>query len=199
MRGTWLHLTRLTRSHCNGFVQNCTLDMVKAAWIAFLRSGVVKNERVKRARDDIHHALNAASQSVAFLKDGFAAALGRDIGLEKLCAKTALRSIPNQRVAADDLKRRTFTDEEMQAMFEVVQDDARWSLLLRLLREIGLRLSCLCHLKYKMLLDETHMPRHACRVPEKARTWRTFVTSTPMKQAINRYAETLRDVLARRR
>ena len=64
---------------------------------------------------------------------------------------------------------------------------------MRLLREIGLRASALCHLKYGMLIDETHTPRHVCRVPEKGRTWRSFVTSLPLKQAIKRYAEELRD------
>ena len=34
-----------------------------------------------------------------------------------------------------------------------------------------------------------------CRVPEKGKTWRSFVTSTPLKQAIARYAKTLRQVV----
>ena len=174
------------------FIEHCTRDSVVAAAKALLESRQAKNEFVKTTRP-IHHAAGCASHLVSFLKVGFSAALGRDIGLDTLTAKILLRGVANLRAEASGEARRTYTDEEISKMFDVCDGDHRWSLMLRLLREIGLRVSALCHLKYGMLIDETHTPRHVCRVPEKGRTWRSFVTSLPLKQAIKRYAEDLRD------
>ena len=48
-------------------------------------------------------------------------------------------------------------------------------------------------MKYDMLIDETHTPRHVCRVPEKGGMFRSFVTSLPLKRIIKSYGEELRD------
>lgn len=177
------------------FIENCTLDMAVDACRALLRAKRVMNERVKSCHE-IHHGAGLANYLVRAFKVGIAAVQSCDRGLGALSAKSVLRGAPNERVAADGATRRTFTDDEIQAMFEACKHDARESLLLRLLREIGLRAACLAHLKYFMLIDQTHTPRHVCRVPEKGCKWRSFVTSFPLKQAIKRYCETLRDCVA---
>lgn len=60
-------------------------------------------------------------------------------------------------------------------MFQVCQGSAKWSLILRILREIGLRISAICYLNTTCFLM-TPTPRHVCCVPEKGKTWRSFVT-----------------------
>lgn len=127
--------------------------------------------------------------AVSIYKNGIAALLRSDAGLAKLSGKAILRGIPNLREAADASARRTLTEDECQALLHACEEDARWSLLVRILREIGLRVSSICHMKYWMLLDQTHTPRHVCRVPEKGKTWRSFVTSFRLKQAAKRFSQ----------
>lgn len=107
-----------------------------------------------------------------------------------------MKHIPNKRVAAEGTARRTFTQEEVNAMPKASERDTRHTLLLRLLREVGLRIGCIVNLKYGMLVDNSHTPRHTCRVPEKAKSRRGFVTSTALKQAIKSHVEMMRQEVA---
>ena len=166
--------------------------MVTEVLRAFLAARSVRNECVKSAHEH-HHAKTCAESSVSFYKVGISALLHTDIGLSALSVKSILKGLPNKRIAGDPSIRRTFADDEIQAMCQACQTDAKWILFLRIPSEIGLRISCICNLQYHMLLDSTHTPRVVCRVPEKGRSWRSFVTSLRLKQAIKRYAEGLRD------
>ena len=179
------------------FAQCCDTDMIQKSIKAYLSERLVRPERTRGAKNR-HHARTAANSICCFVKECLAPVLDRNISTETLGARSLLRGLPSQRIEADPSVRRTFTDEEIRAMFEACRDDARWSLILRILREIGLRVSCIGHLKYYMLLDSTHTPRHTCKVPEKGKQWRHFVTSLPLKQAIKRYAETMRDHVTER-
>lgn len=178
------------------FLCNCTMQMATTALRAWLGQMTQRNEIVK-SLEVKHHAQNAACHSVSLLKVAVALAQRKDVDdvLAELKPKQLLRQIPNRRIEADGRTRRTFTTEEIELMYEQVQDDARLSLIFKLLREIGLRITCLCNLRLTMLVDAHFAPRHTCRVPEKAKTWRCFVTSVPLKQAIARYVESIRDKL----
>jgi integrase len=102
-----------------------------------------------------------------------------------------LNLIRNKRIQRDEQPRRTFTDEEVESMFAVV-NCKKGTLILTILYEIGLRASAIEHLKYYMLLTTDHTPRHVCSVPEKGGKRREFVTSRALKAAIKAYADELR-------
>ncbi len=72
-------------------------------------------------------------------------------------------------------------------MYEVASKDPAHTLLLTILREVGLRVTALLHLKFTMLLDANRQPRNVCSVPEKAQTMRQFVPSANLKSKIRDY------------
>ena len=97
----------------------------------------------------------------------------------------------NKRIAADPSKSRTFSDEEINAMFQVVKDNKSHLLMLTIFREIGLRISSMLHLKISMILNEFGDIRNVCKVPEKNQTIREFVVSNNLKSKIKDYIESL--------
>jgi integrase len=171
-------------------LENFTADMVKSCLRALLATMKVHPDRVK-AQCGTHNAKGRAFHLVKYVKTCIAPLCVND--MSSLTAQSLLKGLPSKRIQPEDEIRRTYTDEEISAMFEACESDARWSLILRILREIGLRVSALGHLKYHMLLDAAHTPRHVCKVPEKGGKFRHFITSFPLKQAIKRYAELLHD------
>jgi integrase len=173
------------------FLENCTLAKAETACRELAQQADVYNERVRSSRP-MHHAESALNQYVNLFKFGVAALHGDTSELSRLDAQRILSGIANKRVASEGTERRTFAKGEVDAMLEASKCDTRHTLLLRLLREVGLRIGCLSNLKYGMLLDESHTPRHVCRVPEKNKSWRGFVTSTALKQAIKSHAEMMR-------
>ena len=173
------------------FVENCTQDMVRDAILARLRAQSVRNEKV-RTSQNVHHCSQRVHEVISFYKNGLRGLFRAELDFGPLDAKSFLAQVVNQREPADTSRRRTYSDQEIAALFLVCKDDVRWTLILTILREVGLRVNCVSHLKYYMLLDETHTPRHVCRVPEKAKTWRSFVTSPRLKSATKTYSEYLR-------
>ena len=172
------------------FLNNCTSEMALDAGLALLQNIQVHNEC--ETEYDVHFAQNAASKWVSFVKHGIGSIQPDNESLQNITARQLLRSVPNKRVPAEGTTRRTFNQSELDALLESCKCDTRHTLVIILLREIGLRVSCLANMKYSMLLDDSHTPRHICRVPEKKKTWRSFVTSTALKQAIKNHAEMLR-------
>jgi hypothetical protein len=165
------------------FLENCTLAQAETVCRELALEANTRNERVRSARK-CHHAEVYVQAYVRIFKLGVAALQDDTSELSRLDAVAILSGIVNKRAESESTERRTFTVGEMDAMLEASKCDTRHTLLLRLLREVGLRVACLSNLKYGMLLDESHIPRHVCRVPEKNKSWRSFVTSTALKQAI---------------
>jgi integrase len=105
-----------------------------------------------------------------------------------------LSKIDDQRQLMPDTDvtpRRLYRDAEVDRMLFIVRDKPKSVLILLLLREIGLRVTALGHIKYFMLMTEDHVPRHVCNVPEKGKTSRQFVTSNKLKGAIKVYVDSL--------
>ena len=173
------------------FVENATANLAVEAVRHYVAGIKVNNSRVKTEKV-VHHGLARACDMVRFMKYGLQPSMPIGVDLSCLNAKAIVSTIPNQRVPKQEEVRRTFTDDEVAAMMKVVETDVRWTFILTVLREIGLRVSSICHLKYRMLLDETHMPRHVCRVPEKGCCWRSFITSPKLKATIKAYSDHLR-------
>ena len=95
------------------------------------------------------------------------------------------------RVPAVHGKSRQFSDAEVERMYTSTRHNPWDLLILTILREIGLRISAICHLKYGMLLDEHHIPRQECLVPEKRRSKREFVTSDTLRERLCAYVDTI--------
>ena len=176
-------------------LDTCTFAQAEVVCQEYARRQEVRNDKVK-SQNGGHHAQQQAYWIVNFFKVGVATLQGDASELFRLQATRMLRGVPNKRVSAEGTARRTFTHEEVDAMLQASERDTRHTLLLRLLREVGLRAGCLANLKYGMLVDDCHTPRHVCRVAEKARSWRSFVSSTALKQAIKSHAEMMRQVVA---
>ena len=176
------------------FLETCTHSQAEVACRELALQQKVRNDNVKSQRI-AHHAESEMNSNVNFFKIGVASLQGSTSELLSLSSKRILQSIPNKRVEADGTVRRAFTQEEVEAMLHASEQDTRHILLIRILREVGLRAGCIVNLKYGMMLDDSHTPRHVCTVPEKQKSWRSFVTSTALKQAIKSHAETLRQTL----
>ena len=172
-------------------VHCCSLQLAHAIVKDFLASRQTDNSRVKAARP-IHSCSVDAYKLISLFQQGVQPLVGDRIDFSQLSAKKVLKQTKNERTDDVPDPRRTFTEDEMNRMFAVVESDARWTLMLTLLREIGLRRTALAHIRYKMLVMDTHTPRHACKIPEKGKTWRVFVTSGRLRGRIKAYSDQLR-------
>jgi integrase len=148
-----------------------------------------RNERVRSSRRQ-HHAQGFLENALHFLRStskhwGFGNALFT------IKVANVLRAVPNKRVAADNSKRRTYTDAEVARMQDACLDPVE-SLLIALLSHVALRASALAHLTYDMLVDSSHNPRMECRVPEKGGVMRVFVPSALVTAKIQDIAAHLR-------
>jgi hypothetical protein len=117
------------------FVGNCTLYMIQEGIKAYLIERKVYVERTKSAHKK-HHAKPAADTIVSFVKQCLAPFISKEISLEKLSVRSFLRGLPSRRPAVDPSIRRTFEEDEIRAMFEACKEVARWSLIMRIMREI---------------------------------------------------------------
>lgn len=178
-----------SRGRLRTFLASARQEDLEEAVREWLRGVRLRNDRVK-ARQRVHQASYMAHFALRFLGCG---AMRKRLGLGKFTctAKTLLSGVPNRRVAADPTVRRTFTDEECEAMLRAARDPAE-ALCLTLLREVGLRASALASIKYETLLDEDDMPRKQCSVMEKGNQRRIFLTSEGMRSKIQAVADMLR-------
>ena len=172
------------------FLYNCTLDMMKRFMLDCGKDLNVHNDRVK-STVDTHHARGPLIHIMRFFKY-------KPINSKLLCKDTLssisisnmLTQIENKRVPADPNIRRELTNEEMDRLLEVVKNDPFDNLLVNLLREVALRSGAVTYLKWKDIINEHDQPRHTCKVLEKMRRYREFVTSPNLKKAIVTYIHT---------
>ena len=88
-----------------------------------------------------------------------------------------------------------YTEEEIDAMINVVESDSKDKLLITILREIGLRNSAICNLKFRDIVDDYNCPKHLCRVKEKGNKYREFVTTPNIKKILVTYIHELDKML----
>ena len=173
-------------------------DFLAAASFGELREAIrvslaehkAQNAWVKTASRG-HHALSAAHRALGFVKRDLRSFIGCRNELSNLNTKDVLQDIVNRRVPQDALVRRTFSDSEFESMLTYANNPFE-RLCLLLLREVGLRNGSLQHLRYDMLLDETHEPRHVCTVKEKGNKLRAFVCGPNLRAQIKVCSDVLR-------
>ena len=76
-------------------------------------------------------------------------------------------------------------------MLTVCRDDLLYTVIITILREVGLRIGCITHLMYFMVFEEYQVPREVCWVPEKRGTFREFIPSPGLRQALVQYVQSL--------
>jgi integrase len=168
------------------FTELPEVDLEKLC-VAYIVSRKMQPGRVKSSLA-MHSGQNAAFDMLMFLQKGLKNYL---VVPDTLTIKTLLALVENVREPADSQAKRAFTDEEVDRMLAVNAFHPRNTLIITILREIGLRVQAICSLKYYMLVAEDHQPRHLCRVPEKANTIRDFITGPNLKQKIKLYVDSL--------
>ena len=173
------------------FIDTCTVKKMVDCALQSLADMETHNERVKNTHQG-HHADSKTRLWIMLFK-AMAEISPQCIDLSIVSTNDLICKVANKRVVSSEQGRRTFSNEEVEAMLEVVKHDAQLTLLMTILREVALRQGALMHLTYDRLVDELHTPRHVVTVPEKKLSWRCFVTSPVLKRAIKRYSENIRD------
>lgn len=149
----------------------------------FVTTRKIENEKVKSSLNT-HSAESPVSDLHHFLKCG----LSSFIHYKYFNQADFIHNLTNHRVAANPQKNRTFTDEEIDRMYLLAQNQPDTLLILIFLREIGLRISAIMNLTVGMIYDiNTHCALHICNVPEKGCTYRQFITSDFLKNHIQKY------------
>lgn len=169
------------------FVRECTQDMARDTVLAFMRQQRPRNDFVRSASEG-HSAEGRAGVMLRFMH-ALAPRL-REGATELLNKAKLLRAVPNDRVPADPMVRRTYLPQEEEAMLRTCEGDSKLKLFFLLLSQIGLRINALAHLTFFDLVDEAQLPRKCCTVLEKGRTRRTFVLSSLLRDVVAEYYNT---------
>lgn len=167
------------------FINMCTIDMVEKLILSYGKNASCDNTRVKSAINT-HHAKKNVSNMISLFKTTINDLIQCKVEVRSLNPSMFTTKIENRRIEHDSNVRRTYTDDEITEMLNVVKTDSRLFLLITILREIGLRLGAICNLKYTDII-ENNTPKHICKVLEKGNQYREFVTSTNLKKAIVSY------------
>lgn len=169
------------------FLRHASVEQLRQAICWFLRTCRVRNDRVK-SQHNSHHAASYTAYILRILRL-LQSHIGCDVSL--LTKKSVLAEIPNERTAADVMRRRVYSEAEMDAMRRSTLDPCE-ALLFALLQEVALRSSALGHLRYEDLLTPEHTPRCQCRVVEKGGIVRTFTLSLNVQAKIKSVSDFLR-------
>jgi integrase len=169
------------------FLDELNCDQAHQLIRVYAESRRICNHRVKTPLQQ-HSAASAVQKMYHFVLVGlrpwtkhFACQLNKGV---------ILQTIPNRRLAASGTRNREFTDDEVKAILGVCKHCPRETCLITILREIGLRLSAICHLQYGNVVLDTEI-REVCRVKEKHSTWREFVTGENLQCVLRAHMDAL--------
>jgi site-specific recombinase XerD len=169
------------------FFDNCDVKMVQDCIIEFVKTRDIRNHTVKSANAR-HYAESPVQKMMTHFKGPWRSYIKCGDTIDAVTHAKIICHLPDKRESADSMKRRTYTDDEIDALMDVAEDSCQ-RLIITLLREIGLRNSGLRHIKYHMLVGEGCIPKDICKVPEKAKSYREFVTSMNLKARIKAYVD----------
>jgi integrase len=161
---------------------NATINTLSDIMIDYGNKYEPSNQLVKSTHDR-HHASYVISLFVRLLRDDLKSYLMCADEIHALKRNPILRFIPNKRVSYSG-GRRTFNNQEVQDMIEASKKFPGYELMITLLHEVGLRVGCISTIMYYDLVTIHNHPRHVCRVVEKKRQLREFVTGPNLKQVL---------------
>lgn len=148
----------------------------------------VRNERVK-SQHTKHHAFNYVNNGLFILRT-VSGVKCRD-GLMSLTPTEVLGGIEDKRETLGGEVRRHFTEEEMHRIFDVARDDVQFTLILRILKETGLRIGALTSLYIRDVLHDDGDAKHTTAVLDKGRKLRRMIFGEQLQSDIVDYVNTL--------
>jgi integrase len=173
------------------FLTTCTLENAREYILAYAQAANCDNTRVKNSLEE-HHAKHAVVEILTFFKTSVNHIVPCSDSVHSVTSREIIDQVENQRVVADMSTRRTFLDSEISAILELTSEDSITTLMVTIMREIGLRPGAICNLQYRDIVDDTHQPKHHCSVLEKGKKYRHFVTGPNLKRVIARAVAHLR-------
>jgi len=179
------------------FITTCTYQQVYDIILSYGKVQKCDNTRTKSKAGTHHQSSSGVQTAIWFfkhLKD--ICPCNKEIG--SITNATFLSQIENKSELLNWDQRRTYMQEEVDAMMKVCVDDGnvKDQLLITLLREVALRNSAICNLKLENIVEQSmNTPLHSCKVREKGNKIREFITSNTMKTLIIRYLHEYRDVI----
>ena len=175
-------------------LKNSNKDKIDDILLKYGRSCNHDNTKVKSKNSKHHQALSPITTAIWFLQK-----LGKICKcyeyINTLKCSYILNQVENYSELLDWDKRRVYTKEEIDAMINVVESESKDKLLITILREIGLRNSAICNLKFRDIVDDYNCPKHLCRVKEKGNKYREFVTTPNIKKILVTYIHELDKML----
>jgi integrase len=168
------------------FLASATPETLEQMIVAYGTEYQPNNALVKSTQDR-HHASYVISMFTRLLREDLKPFLLSSGKIDHLVPSKILQDIDNLRVSFDSTQRRVYTDEEVSRMLSVAKTHPPYELIITLFREIGLRVGSISIMKYYDLVDECHKPRHVCKVMEKNKKYRQFLTSHNLKQVLVAY------------
>lgn len=172
------------------FLRNASNEDIYNLVLSYGRDSNYDNAKVKSKIGKHHQARQHINVSIRFLIDLCDICVSH-VYIRGLKTKNFLCMIENKSELLDWDKRRVYNDKEIDDMLEIVKDDIKDKLMITVLREIGLRNSAICNLKFRDIIDIQRYPKHQCRVKEKGNVYREFITSSNIKRMIVTYLHEL--------
>ena len=165
------------------FFHSATIEKLTDFMLHHGRNLNVQNERVKN-QIHTHHAKRRLFQILRIFKsDPLKHILQVDPNTIKV--NMILNRIENKRELNEE--RQPYTDEEINNLFTACEGDTRWTLILTLFREVGLRVGAMCNLKVSDIVNEFMQPKHEGRSLEKGNKIRKFIIGPNLKRKIVSY------------
>ena len=170
----------------------CTIEQLKEIIIDCSSLIETKNERVK-SKNSNHFAKEYIEGCLSMFKN-FKEYLTVNCQLEfeALKSKDFIEEIEDIREIPTDI-RRHFYQSEIDRIFDAVATDPMYTLLFRILHEIGLRVGALVMLKISDMMTADGEPRSEVKVIEKGNKYRTFIAGDNVKEDLMTYINTRTD------
>jgi site-specific recombinase XerC len=170
----------------NWFFSICTVSQVEQMILECSESINCHNEKVK-SQNTGHHAKEYVSSSLSLFKNCISN-LGCKKEISILSMQKILDKIEDKREKPDNI-RRHFYEKEIQSMLEEVKHDYQYTLIFRILIEIGLRVGALVKLKTSDLVNLDSTVKREAKVIEKGCTIRSFPVSENIERDLKKYLE----------
>lgn len=166
------------------FIYNCNINMVSDVILQYGNSIESDQQRVKSVNPS-HQAKRPVNNMFSLFRQGLKNYISCHTETLTLKMSDFTNNIEKKIEPFDSNIRRVLRDEEFDRMMKTVEGNAKYELLLVLLHEVALRNGAICKLQARDIIDfRTMTPLHKCRVLEKRRKYRDFLTSTTLKKKI---------------
>ena len=172
------------------FLAECEIDDI-VDMICDTSSDIkVANERVK-SQHTKHHATQFVNNALSILR--VIPNVRNEDQLKSIKPSEILSEIQDLREVPEGEIRRHFTYNEIHRIFDSTKDDPQFTLILRILKEVGLRINAIVSLKVRQVLHEYGRAKDKSSVLDKGKKVRHILFGEQLQNDILQYVETLGD------